>query len=694
MSKCFTGSSARQFYSLRATKAATMKTAHIFLGLIFLQIKLIVCKIDEKFIEKYIHLWDTLNYPHIDVFRAVIDSITSDQRLSINSSCRHDLKLFSLGLLERTVESISMIDSSTRARSGNAYAFQLDLGDNRQCQSVLFQANHAKYYLLRVHSHLPSVKETLDIQSSTNLTSRSILLLRTWLTNHMLPQSFAICLPGSCNNDDVKEMISSSYLRQTLPSISFSLNQPRSSTNFNQQVIKFLCKLLLIVLILLNVAGTYFTGINWLTEFNLRDNLIIFSTQVHNPRVKLINYCRFIYILITSIMHLPMPMYFEATAYLFLPTAKIMASSDFARYFFRLNTILMAWNFIVSSSFSVAKWLPIFRTRSVSLASFILFRALRTLPLLLVVICMIILLAEISTENILLNYFFNQMSFKCYTNSWHDVLFISNYLPFGRMCLPVQWFVSSDMQFYILSYIIIISISHTDRIYLCLSLPFLLAAISEFKTSHKYHDDIVNLSKADDWFRGDAVNFMQIHMTSEAHAISYVIGMGLGYLIARDCLWSTKFSRLTACTSFIVILVSLFFPYLINVEQHSRHILSPVLLIQSILFSFSVIILYFCLWCQCDDIFSSTTSSIISKLACIVAKIQYPFFLVHPIVIAIIAISFEHTFTSLTMIMMIFLPLHLFISIGISILLHLTVELPSARLLKRRLRDEKVCKKI
>ena len=648
------------------------------------------CELNEAVVSDYIRLWDKMNYPHIDVFSDTIDSILKDERVAINSSCRDDLTEFSRGLQEKTVEAMTMIDSFTKRRAGNVDASHLNLGDNQQCNQVLFRGTRAQFHLIHLHHPLPSVNETLNAQHSSNLTTRSMKVLRLWMLNHFVPQLFAICLPGSCSKSDVKAILHSSVLEKQLHPISLSLEEAYHNDSFAYAAVKLLCKLLLIIIVLLNALGTYFNDSQCLREFNLRENCNLLFRESNDPKSKLISYSKVIYMLTASAEHIPVSVYPEVLRFLCHPMKRNLIVSHFTRYSLRVNTVFIGWNFTVSSFLSAFKWLPIFASRSVSLSQFVLARTLRTLPLMMVIICIMILIPESPLVNSeMMNILFGTLSSKCYENGWREVLFISNFISFDRMCLPIQWFVASDMQLYVISYFVILLISRTDRIYSCLIAPILFASVIEARFIREHHEKIINFGKAADWFIADPTQYVNMHMSTEAHGLPYVAGIWLGYMMAKDNRWSKIFSLSSLVASAVAVPVSLIFAYFIQIDEK---FLSLTFVAQSMTFSVSLVILYFSLWSLRDYMFSPTLW-VPSHLATVFSRIQYPFFLVHPVVISSLATSFEHTFSSITMMWACLLPTQLILSIVISVILNLTVELPFARLMDTKSRPKDTAKK-
>lgn len=317
------------------------------------------------------------------------------------------------------------------------------------------------------------------------------------------------------------------------------------------------------------------------------------------------------------------------------------------------------------------------------MSQFILTRALRTLPLMIVMICIMILLTELPVNTEMMKIFLSTLSSKCYENGWLELLFIGNFISFDRMCLPVQWFVSSDMQFYIISYIVILLISRTDQIYSSLIAPILVAGVIEARFIYQNNDKIIKFGKAAEWFIANPIEYVNMHISTEAHGLPYVFGIWLGYMMMKDKRWSKTFSTNCTIACIIAVPVSLLFAYFIETDEI---FLPLIFVIQSVTFSISLVILYFSLWSLRDDIFSPNFS-LASYFATVLSRIEYSFFLVHPIVISTLAKSFEHTFSSVAMMWACLLPTELILSIVISMLLTLMVELPFARLMKSRTKD-------
>lgn len=648
------------------------------------------CEINETIVNKYIALWDTLNYPHIDAFSHMVDLIANDEQVVISVSCRDDLNVFSQALRDRQSDAMDMIDSFTQRRSGDGESSHLDLGDSGQCHSVRFANALAKSYLLQLHCPLSSVNETLH--QFTNLTERSFEMLRRWMSHHFIPQLITICLPGSCSTGDVKAIVNSSVLRERLHPITFSLKEAYSNENFTYTIVKCACISLLTMIVVLNIIGTYSSDCTYLAAFNLRDNYTRLLKQPSDTKSQFISFSKFLYTLVALVIHTGVPLHAEALYFVFLPVTKTLREYRWARYIFSLNAVIVSWNFVVSAFLSSSKWLPIFKCRKVSLGQFIMVRALRTLPIMLVIMCMIILLPELPITNPLTKVFVGQMAGNCYSNGWRETLFIANYLPFDKMCLPVQWFVHSDMQFYIISFFIIRYIGRTGRVVSSLIIPSVVAISVTYYQFLRYSTLINNVFKAPEWFHSDPIRFLEIHISSEGHGFSYIIGILVGCAMANNYQWSKKFSLWCAFLSSAGWVLSLAVPYYFDSTELTGHTLTITIVLQYAAFVASCAALMFSEW-SLRDYFFPALPGFVNYAFAILNRVQYPFFLVHPVVISLLAISFQHTYTSMTMLGLTFFPTQFILSFIIAVQLHVMVELPFARLLDSTKRVSEATKK-
>ncbi|CAG2184218.1 unnamed protein product, partial [Oppiella nova] len=65
----------------------------------------------------------------------------------------------------------------------------------------------------------------------------------------------------------------------------------------------------------------------------------------------------------------------------------------------------------------------------------------------------------------------------CYTNWWHNLLFLHNFIDSKNMCIGTTWFLSVDMQFHVLSFVVIVAILKKPSYGLIINFALILASI-------------------------------------------------------------------------------------------------------------------------------------------------------------------------------------------------------------------------
>lgn len=124
----------------------------------------------------------------------------------------------------------------------------------------------------------------------------------------------------------------------------------------------------------------------------------------------------------------------------------------------------------------------------------------------------------------------------CKTSWWTNLLYINNFVDLDKSCLGQSWYLANDMQFYILSPLILIPLYRSTLMGLA-SAMFLLVAttVTPAALTMKYHLPPGLLTQVD--AQNTGANYQQVYYIKPYCRMGpYIIGMLTGYLLYRtDC---------------------------------------------------------------------------------------------------------------------------------------------------------------
>ncbi|EDO47332.1 predicted protein, partial [Nematostella vectensis] len=153
---------------------------------------------------------------------------------------------------------------------------------------------------------------------------------------------------------------------------------------------------------------------------------------------------------------------------------------------------------------------------------------------------------------------------------WTNLLYINNFYPtnFGLSCLDWSWYLANDMQFYVISPIILIATARFGRRGLLLTLlPLLLGSfVATAVIIGHYRLNAGLLGGGENAPQADGPNFMSyVYVKPYCRIAPYLVGMALGYLFHRHKDGPGKvpkgFYLVGWCMAFIMAVAPLYGPY-------------------------------------------------------------------------------------------------------------------------------------
>lgn len=415
----------------------------------------------------------------------------------------------------------------------------------------------------------------------------------------------------------------------------------------------------------------------------MRVNYSSFKRGPANGSTVFISYLKVFYMIVASMAHLIVPILHEPLHLMQFPLINVLTDNYPARYFFACFPTLVSFNFVITSLLSMFIWYPIITTKSVSISQFILIRALRTLPLIIFMICLLITLPDLQFRGPLMNIFFANMSGNCFQSGWGELLFISNFIDTDYMCLRVSWFTSADMQLYIFSFFLLFLLTrntlirHRKKIIaLAICFTFTLTSVV---IGPMYYERNMNWLRNADYFFIDPMSLVSMYFNTFNYCVPYVIGMVLGIEMAKGTQWPEAKAKKYLKICILTVILALVSPYFVELIGIQVLLFSAILTMQRLIFAVGLGGGLFAIWSLQDVKCSEITSC--GYICNLLSRMQYPYFLIHPLIISYLAISLNIPFVSYTQMFMVLLPSQTIISLILSTLIHVGVELPFARLI-------------
>lgn len=442
-------------------------------------------------------------------------------------------------------------------------------------------------------------------------------------------------------------------------------------------------KALLTMLILANVLATTTkrNHNNVLACFDVRRNLSSLVKRPESTKIIFIDRWKVTYMLICHILHCfkPLTLYTSSSIEDFYSSQS--QTSAIVRYMFASIPTSISYNFMITGILSMYNWYLPMKRGKLSFSLYVTLRALASLPIVLFMISVYIILPDCIGNTSSIRRWANSRSRICYSNGWWELLFISNYFPSLQQCNVVSWFASANMQLYIMSYPLQVLFARSSQEKVKLLTVIALTLVSGvpcflFLTSHlsTYREF---LKSATDHLK-DPQQLDSIYFNVIQYIPAYMIGLWMGYKMACGHRWSPAGanSNLLLLSS-LAVLYAPAVVYDVNfVQTLSDTRMAVMWTIQRFIFNAMIGACIFASWSR-----QATTVTIIDRVHSTLSKMQYCYFLIHPLVISFIGLQLDDVFTSHTWFLSILFASSIIVSLFLTLLVHVAVEKPFHRLL-------------
>ena len=211
-------------------------------------LKLSLLLIAFGFIVNQVHSvsFEVISLPHVDVVSNLLINVSSDSSLLISSECRSQLSNFGVRLKDRQIDALKILDSWAKFKSGFLHYQPYDFGDYRQCQDTkLLSSVASRYFMLemRVSSH-----QVIH----NNVSQWDMLLIHRIEENKYFPHRFAICLPSECSIQDLQTILDSHYVSPHVHPFNISVHSGDSIAD-DDSLIKRITPIQVLALICLGI---------------------------------------------------------------------------------------------------------------------------------------------------------------------------------------------------------------------------------------------------------------------------------------------------------------------------------------------------------------------------------------------------------------------------------------------------------
>ncbi|XP_071034394.1 nose resistant to fluoxetine protein 6-like [Parasteatoda tepidariorum] len=546
-----------------------------------------------------------------EVGKYVIHSATNSlDKYNISMNCVKDMVEFVKGIFEAEPWAMQMLDSYGKLPSGVSRGTVGALGDYDACLHVSAQNQnkiqfHGKYCLLSV----------LPLDSKVGLSNyfNNKFLQPNQHSRKLLPQT-AICIPSTCNRNDVQNL-----LLKIMPTLGLdlkvktceALNDAVKFTTSELFLIFFLSILFVIVFVAtaLHLVQEFTkvestekeeqNHVGTLQHFSLLRNAQRLFKKENNPdSIKIFHGIRVLTTIWLIASHIVTVMYDQAFGGLHIfyslrhsIWAQLIPSSQIAvETFFFMSAVLLSYNIIKN------------KDRPLSVSLVFQRRYIRTtIPHALMIAC-ICLLPFLSSGPLYKEIVGNEAE-KCKQLGWINFFYVQNFISSQEMCMASSWYLAADTQLFLLSLFILVPYRNNSR-----TLIKLIMSLLVFGIFGKILCTIVfNLPPTSLMLNPQLENLSYVwrlsYFSPIFHLSTYSIGMIVGYMLAsnREIKVPKMTSTILWIASILIQLTIVFGVYVWNSNEEPPGLVPSLLFGASHRILWSLTLAWITFSCQAND---------------------------------------------------------------------------------------------
>ena len=631
------------------------------------------------------------NLPDIQEF---MKEIAKNASIPLSIGCRSKVSLFQKGLEERSLEAMTILSSYSNGQPGFFTDRISDFGHYRQCLYSKFNGSNTRYFLIQVthpgHEVHPKPwhkrDQFVDVVHPSNFRPAPIL--------------HAICLPSECSRQDVEGLLKDDVVKSKIfplelnifTSESFDDTDPFEEYRLSRLVAKTIIYFLVILTLIASLTSRLLPANSILQAWNAVENhKRIFSdmTLFSDERLYIFNFYKTMFTMIGLFSHVVVCFTTKAAPFVHsiigvtLPHKAVKPDPA--------GLLSVNINFVFSAALAVINVVPMMPKLSFTL--FVVGRALRTMPVLIMVTLIFIAFPFFDDNPFGRGALYLEMhkniTANCVTNGWRDVLFMTTSLQWTNICNQPSWFITVDFRMYVLSFLVFVFLAKSPKIGLSLLATQTVVGIVIHYWSLKVNNVFPPIPFQFDRDDNMADTWSNALVDTRGHIASYCVGMALGYIILKTEKWKSV-SITHVILSFMAIFACLYAFVSVYDPRSQQSSLTDE---QQLIFASTIRLFYLSsvAWAFHALGFSSDVMISFSKkkIFAIVSRFSFSVFMIHSLFVS----YFQSTLTQIPeyshlYIFCIFLFVS-FVSFPSAYLIMILVEYPFGNLLKRVLKNKK-----
>lgn len=440
----------------------------------------------------------------------------SRQRLSLSDECQKSLIQLQIGLKHHQKWAFHMIDATSKSIPGTFYRTLINIGYEKECLNIvhidasghIIRGSYSLIHILSKHQKLASEMEVknLSVFPKFMYSSYNHLSADAKQVRESYGLIYSICHPHMCSASDISYLIDE-YFNHKIDFKVVNANRSIKTSIFNISYLQLISISLIATLIIYSILSTIKCHINkniyvGNDHFDIICNAKEFYNKYKiddkhsNKDTNFINGYKSIYLISALFGHTTVLISPAShRLYTSLPYYVSFGYEDNYKMFMRSNIEMFLSNVVASGIVSIVSIVPFiehlkrFKFRHLKNAQNSKFgaenvktkigskdvpkdtsiliiiatvRYLRMIPMTLFIVMIMIISPLIlnftNVPGIHNKYILNDVSNRCSTYGWRDLLLISNWFTVFNVCYTITWFMSADFQLAIITFPLVMSL--------------------------------------------------------------------------------------------------------------------------------------------------------------------------------------------------------------------------------------------
>lgn len=484
---------------------------------------------------------------------------------NISDACKADTRQLINLAREDDINALKILDATGKASSGILQGGVYFIGYYSECINTIVQSQEnsfkAKYCLVSFKASATSRQKVISHASWKVLTENS------------KPPTIGVCVPHSCTTADVQHATTNS-VQDNFEDIDGSVSVCHGdSTGFSRDVGAIITSCIWSFFLLLIIVGTVRDYIidykrklahktssqgtdidknvstlelckkeeskdeslvdQFLLAFSLKTNATKIFTIHKGEKIAILDGVKFLSMVLVIFGHT----YSFATQNLFIanPGTMQQAPKGFLTQIFANGTFIVDNFFMISGCLTTYTFLQkIDKKKHFPFAYFYLHRYFRLTPALFAVVIFCAYLLKYTSTGPNWPNSIEMYDQWCSSNGWLNILYLQNFFNTENMCLSHSWYLSADMQMYIIAPVILIPLIKNFKVGVIIMVLFLAAStlITALITAINHYPAIPYINNI---VQLDVVNayYKHVYIKPYCRMGPYIVGMGTACFLHR-----------------------------------------------------------------------------------------------------------------------------------------------------------------